>query len=297
RGGDDTLKSGESPTTTPRSIRVTTAVPSEADYARSVGEAVDRLRAKDFEKVVLARSLRLTGADPLDARQLLARLAEANPGSHVFAVDLGDERTLIGASPELLLSRFGSDVTTHPLAGSTPRSADPIQDKQRAEALLKSGKDLREHAYVVEAITATLSPLCKKLTVPSGPSLVATPTMWHLGTRITAEVADPDDPAVSALALATALHPTPAVCGSPADKAREAIAEYEPFDRGFYAGMVGWGDLRGDGEWAVTIRCGVVDGSSLTLYAGAGVVADSDPQAELAETSAKFRTLLEVLKG
>jgi len=183
-------------------------------------------------------------------------------------------------------------VVANPLAGSVPRSPDPAEDRRRADALLVSAKDRWEHSVVVDAVRQSLEPLCATLTVPSEPSLVQTNSMWHLSTVVTGTVADPS---VSALRLATALHPTPAVCGTPTDAARAAIAEYEAFDRGFYTGMVGWSDTRGDGEWVVTIRCAVTDGRNLRLYAGAGVVAESDPEAELAETSAKFRTLLDGL--
>ena len=142
---------------------------------------------------------------------------------------------------------------------------------------------------VVRAVGDTLGDLCRTIHVPAEPALIRTAAMWHLSTRITGEVADP---ALTALGLATRLHPTPAVCGTPADLAMTAITELEPFDRGFYTGMVGWQDADGDGEWAVTIRCGVAAGNTLRLYAGAGIVADSQPAAELAETTAKFATLL-----
>jgi isochorismate synthase len=261
-------------------------------YAQAVSAAVARMRAGDYTKVVLARSLRLTTSTGLDLPPLVRALAARNPHGYTFAVDLGAGHTLLGASPELLISRTGRRVVANPIAGSAPRSADPAEDARRAAALLASAKDQHEHTVVVDAVAATLRPLCSTINVPAEPSLLGTAAMWHLSTRITGEVADP---ATTALTLATRLHPTPAVCGAPVDQARAAIAELEPFDRGFYSGVVGWEDADGDGEWVVTIRCGIADGYTLRLYAGAGIVADSEPRSELAETTAKFGTFLTAL--
>ena len=224
-------------------------------------------------------------------------LAARNAAAYVFAADLSagrGERTLFGASPELLVSRTDRNVVSHPLAGSFPRSNDPAEDQRRAEALQGSAKDRHEHALVVEAIADVLTDYCSELAVPPVPELVPTGTMWHLGTRITGRLADPG---ITALDLAVALHPTPAVCGVPPDRARAAIAELEGFQRGFYAGAVGWCDAAGDGTWVVAIRCAELSAQGLRLYAGAGIVAGSDPDAELAETEAKFGTMLVVLGG
>ncbi|MET9663490.1 isochorismate synthase, partial [Streptomyces sp. NPDC006510] len=217
------------------------------------------------------------------------RLARRDPVGHTFALPTGAGRTLIGASPELLVSRQGQRVVANPLAGSTPRSTDLAEDVRRAAALLESAKDLHEHAVVVDAVHQALAPHCTELTVPARPTLIRTATMWHLSTTVTGTLASPD---TSALALACALHPTPAVCGTPTTTARRVIAETEPFDRGFFTGVVGWGDARGDGEWVVTIRCAEAEERTLRLYAGAGIVAASVPGAETAETAAKFRTFL-----
>lgn len=244
-----------------------------------------------LKKVVLSRSLTLDAR--LDLAALLRRLAGRNLLGYTFAIDLADapgqRRTLIGASPELLLARYGRQVVSHPLAGSIPRSADAAEDQRRAEGLLRSGKDRHEHALVVDAVAAALRPFCRQLQVPTAPTLLATPTMWHLGTEVRGELADP---ATTALTLALALHPTPAVCGHPTAGARDFIAEVEGFDRRFFAGLVGWCDAAGDGEWAVTLRCAEVGEHSATLYAGAGIVAGSEPALELLETSAKLRTML-----
>ncbi|MEV4432582.1 isochorismate synthase [Streptomyces sp. NPDC049585] len=268
------------------------AWPAAEGYAAAVASAVERIRAGELSKVVLARTLELTAPHAPDLPALLNRLARRDPSGYTFAVPSGPGRTLVGASPELLVARRGPLVTANPLAGSAPRSADLAEDVRRAVALLESPKDLHEHAVVVDAVRQALAPLCHRLTVPERPTLVRTATMWHLSTTVTGEVADPG---VTALDLASALHPTPAVCGTPTDVARAVIADCEPFDRGAYTGMVGWQDADGDGEWVVTIRCAEAEDHTLRLFAGAGVVADSCPQAETAETAAKFRTFLDAV--
>ncbi|SNY73014.1 isochorismate synthase [Paractinoplanes atraurantiacus] len=266
-------------------------VPDPSRYTAAVAEAVRQINAGRYTKVVLARSLR-ADAPGFDPAPVVRALAGRDPSGYTFGVDLGGGRTLFGASPELLVSRRGTRVTANPLAGSAARSDDSAEDARRAEALLRSEKDRHEHAVVATAVADGLRPYCRDLHVPSEPSLVRTATMWHLSTLITGTVADL---AASALRLATALHPTPAVCGTPTAAARAAISELEPFDRGFYTGMVGWVDASGDGEWAVTIRCATADEDGLDLFAGAGVVAGSDPRAELAETTAKLGTMLAAL--
>jgi isochorismate synthase len=264
------------------------AVPAPAEYMLGVERALERLDAGDLRKVVLSRSLQLTADSPLDVRAILGNLARHNQTGYTFAVPLPTRRTLVGASPELLVARRGAQVIANPLAGSVARAADPAEDARRAAALRESAKDLHEHAVVVEAVAAALAPFCRSIDVPD-PEVISTATMWHLSTTLTGDL-HPDAP--SALGLALALHPTPAVCGTPTEAARATISEIEPFDRGFFTGMVGWGDAAGDGEWIVTIRCAEVVDRSLRLYAGAGVVAGSLPAAELSETAAKFRTML-----
>ncbi|MGW0593520.1 isochorismate synthase DhbC [Streptosporangium sp. NPDC002607] len=268
-------------------------VPDPGDYLRGVEKALVKLTAGELKKIVLARALDVTLGAPVDVGRVLRNLIRRDPQAYGYAVDLPSStataRTLLGASPELLVSRSGRRITTNPLAGSVPRHPDPVVDAERARALLASDKDLREHALVIESIVEVLRPYCRELSVPDGPSPLSTASMWHLSTRITGVL---DDPAVTSLELATMLHPTPAVCGTPASAARQAIEEIEPFDRGLYAGLVGWGDLAGDGEWVVTIRCAEVADQTLRLFAGAGIVAGSVPETELAETTAKFQTML-----
>ncbi|MFD0021186.1 isochorismate synthase DhbC [Streptomyces sp. NPDC058382] len=264
-------------------------VPGPEVYGAGVASAVKRMWRGEFSKVVLARTLELTSSAPLDLPAMLQRLARRDPLGYTFALPTGAGRTLIGASPELLVSRQGQQVVANPLAGSTPRSSDLAEDVRRAATLLESVKDLHEHAVVVDAVHQALAPYCSEMTVPARPTLIRTATMWHLSTTVTGTLGSPD---TSALTLACALHPTPAVCGTPTSTARQVIAETEPFDRGFFTGVVGWGDARGDGEWVVTIRCAEAEERMLRLYAGAGIVAASEPEAETAETAAKFRTFL-----
>ncbi|WKX69478.1 isochorismate synthase [Streptomyces sp. XD-27] len=274
--------------------------PEPAAYVDGVRRALELIDRGDLRKVVLARCLELTADAPVWVPALLARLVRADPAAYAFAVDVtapGDSapRTLVGASPELLVSRRGATVVANPLAGSAPRSGDEALDRERVARLRDSAKDLGEHAHTTAQVAEVLGRFCVDLEVPARPEVIGTPTMWHLSTRITGRLADPTDPACSALGLAEALHPTPAVCGVPEAGARAAIADLEPEDRGYYAGMVGWTGLDGDGEWAVTIRSAEVCDRTVRLFAGAGIVAGSDPTAELAETGAKFRTLLRAL--
>ncbi|GAB3691934.1 isochorismate synthase DhbC [Saccharopolyspora tripterygii] len=280
-------------------------VPEPDEYERGVARALRRMEHGDLTKAVLARSLELTSTESIDVLEVLRNLAMADPASYTFAVDLPRrgqdgtrdsygphpalERTFLGASPELLVSRRGTKVRSNPMAGSRPRSTDPVEDERRAAELAASEKDHREHAVVVEAVADALRPFCSELHVPQPPTVIGTNAMWHLATEVTGELRDSS---TTSLHLADALHPTPAVCGTPIDRAREVIAETEPFERGYYAGMVGWCDAAGDGEWVVAIRCAEVEDESMRLFAGAGIVPGSDPADELAETSAKFRTAL-----
>jgi isochorismate synthase len=266
--------------------------PGPEEYAKGVAAAVDRMWKGEFSKVVLARTLELTGDGDVDIPSMLQRLARSDPAGYTFALPTAPGRTLLGASPELLVSRRGERLVANPLAGSTPRSEDLAEDVRRAAALLQSAKDLHEHAVVVDAVHQGMAAYCSRVDVPPGPTLIRTATMWHLSTTVTGVV---NRPGASALEIASALHPTPAVCGTPTELARQVIRETETFDRGFFTGMVGWQNADGDGEWVVTIRCAEAGERTLRLYAGAGVVSASEPEAETGETAAKFRTFLDAV--
>lgn len=265
-------------------------------YARAVAEAVRRFAATELEKVVLARAADVTVPAGIDVGAVLTSLATRDPGGYTFAIDVptgsSGRRTFLGASPELLVSRAGDRIVAHPQAGSAARSADHREDRDRAQALLRSAKERHEHAVVTDDIVRLLRPFCRDVSVPPGPELVRTRSVWHLATRIEGVLADP---ATTSLDVACALHPTPAVCGTPTDLAFATIAELEAFDRGYYTGMVGWQDATGDGEWVVTVRSAEVEGERLRLYAGAGIVEGSVPADEVRETSAKLRTLLDAV--
>jgi isochorismate synthase len=265
--------------------------PSEA-YARAVEEAVERIGSSDLEKVVLARTVRVDAGRELDARRLLHRLRAVEPHCYTFAA-LTDAGTLVGASPELLLSRRGDRVRSTPLAGTAPRSGDPDEDRANAEALVASAKDREEHRIVVDAVAEVLGGCCDELTFDDEPVLEPTANVWHLATRFEGVLRDPS---ITALDLVAELHPTPAVCGTPEASALTSIGELEGFDRGAYAGPVGWVDAHGDGDWAIALRCAELKGGAATLYAGAGIVAGSVPERELDETDRKFRAFLDSLR-
>ncbi|WP_369051889.1 isochorismate synthase [Kineococcus terrestris] len=273
-------------------------VPPPQVYAEEVRVALERIGAGEAEKVVLARSLELTGLEEWSVPDLAARLAGRNPAATALAVPVddparADARWLVGASPELLLRRRGPSVLLRPLAGSIPRSPEPTEDLRRAEALMGSEKDRREHAYVVEAVVEGLKPFCRTVSAPE-PELLATPAVWHLATRVTALLTDRSTTSVD---LVAALHPTPAVGGTPRAGALAVIRDVEQLERGLYAGAVGWQDGDGDGEWVVAVRCAEVRGRSLRIFGGAGIVAGSVPSAEVAETAAKMRTVLDAAVG
>lgn len=264
------------------------AEPDPGTYREMVREAGRRIRDGVLRKVVLARTLRVRASRDLDAGAVLAGLRGADPDAHVFGVRDAGGRAFLGASPEVLVRKRGRWIESVPLAGSAPRSGG----ERAARELLASAKDRHEHALVVEATAEGLAPFCDRLDVDASPWPASTATMWHLATRVRGRLRDER---TGALGLAAALHPTPAVCGTPRGAAAALIDELEPFDRGLYAGIVGWTDAAGDGEWAVALRCASLDGREARLYAGAGIVAGSDPDAEVAETDAKFRTTLRAL--
>jgi isochorismate synthase len=267
-------------------------VPGEARFKQAVRQAIANFAHSDIRKAVLSRMLEVELSAPVDGASLFARLSEQNRSGYHFRLPLADGSELIGVSPELLLRKQEGRIYSNPLAGSARRQSDPVRDAQAGNALLASAKDQYEHRLVIDDIARVLAPLCRELNVPAQASLLGTAAMWHLSTPIDGV---PADPSASALALACRLHPTPAVCGYPTAQARKLIDLVEPFERGLFTGMVGWSDIDGNGEWAVTIRCGQVHDRRVTLFAGAGIVPDSQPDAEWAETEAKLQTMLQAL--
>jgi isochorismate synthase len=270
-----------------------TEFPTPDEYAGMVEAALAKIASGHLHKVVLGRCLDVVSTPPLVPAEIIDRLLTTRPGRYVFSVPLGDEPILVGASPELLVRREGLQISCTPLAGSVPRSSDPDEDARRADGLRQSAKDLAEHAFVVEAIVHALKEVCVEIEYPATPELLSTDTVWHLATPIRARLADGVD-GPSALRLAQLLHPTPAVGGVPTAAANAVIADLEGDLRDWFAGCVGWVDGRGDGEFAVTIRAAVMDGPRLRLFAGAGIVAGSDPASEVRETGAKLATMARV---
>jgi len=275
--------------------------PEPFRYAAAVGEATRRIAAGELRKIVLARSLLVEAGRELDPKRLLWRLRAVDPDCFAFAVPTfspegrrGRARgVLVGASPELLVSKARAEVRATPLAGSAPRFGDREEDRASAERLLASEKDREEHAAVSEFVELVLGSFCDRLDHPEEPELLGTANVWHLATPFHGRLRDP---ARSVLDLVAELHPTPAVCGAPRDGARKVLGELETLDRGCYAGPVGWVDGNGDGEWAIGLRCAEVAGSAARLFAGAGIVAGSVPELELDETERKFRALLDSLR-
>jgi menaquinone-specific isochorismate synthase len=256
-----------------------------ARWQEAVAEAVALIKAGGLRKVVLARDLFATAAEPIDARVLLRRLAARYPDCFTFACD-----GIVGATPELLVRRAGRQVSALVLGGTAPRGGDGTQDEALGSELLASAKNNEEHAYAVASIRDALGPLCDLLEVEARPGLLKFPNLQHLGTQVHGTLTDSGKPK-SALALAAAVHPPAAVCGTPTSPALELIRELEHMDRQRYAGPVGWVDAEGNGEWGIALRCAQLSGRTARLFAGCGIVADSEPAAELAETLVKFQPM------
>jgi menaquinone-specific isochorismate synthase len=252
---------------------------SGAEWGHRVRLAVEHIASGPLEKVVLARDLVATAAEPVDVRWPLQRLAASYPSCWTYCVD-----GLFGATPELLVRRERGLVTSRVLAGTIRRTGDDEHDLALAGALARSSKDLEEHEYAVRSVASALAAHCSSMNVPETPFVLHLPNVMHLAT----DVAGVSSDEASALQLAAALHPSAAVGGTPTDIAVEVLTELESMDRGRYAGPVGWIDAAGDGEWGLALRCGQLDGAQVRLFAGCGIVAGSDPEAELAEAQAKF---------
>lgn len=266
------------------------SVRSPEAYEHSVAAAVERIKAGEIEKVVLAREVVVRAGSAHDPAAIFGALRIGFPSCFNFCVGTG-EAAFIGASPELLVRCVGRGVATVGLAGSTRRSSDPAVDDHLAQQLLSSSKDRGEQAVVVRRIVKTLSKLSVWVEAAEEPEIIKVANIQHLGTPVYAQLAQPR----TAIELAGLLHPTPAVGGEPWKKARGVMSELEQMDRGWYAGPVGWMDGSGDGEFCVALRSALIRDREAHLFAGVGVVADSEPAAELAETEIKLGALLPLL--
>ncbi len=269
--------------------RVAAAAPPE-HFESAVARAVEHIRAGEIEKVVLAREVRVHAPGEINPAPLYDALRAAFPACYSYLVGT-PELSFIGASPELLVRRDGARAQTVALAGTTRRSADPSVDDLLGEQLLQGAKEREEQAIVARRIERTLRPVSVWVAAADEPVLVKVQNVQHLATPIRAQLAEP----VPCVELAGMIHPTPAVGGEPRDDAYRLIPALEGLDRGWYAGTVGWTDLSEDGEFCVAIRCALLRGSVAHLYAGNGIVRDSDPADELAETEVKLQALLPLL--
>ncbi|WP_439938176.1 isochorismate synthase [Nocardia sp. N13] len=258
------------------------------EWMTVVAEAVGRIASGDLEKVVLARDLIAATDEPLDVRWPLRRLADQYEMCWTFHVD-----GLFGATPEMLVRRERGLVTSRVLAGTIRRTGDDERDLALAATLARSSKDLEEHEYAVRSVADALEPHCSSMNVPEAPFVLHLPNVMHLATDVNGVVHD----VATSLQLAESLHPSAAVGGTPTPAAVELIAEIEGMPRDRYAGPVGWMDASGDGEWGIALRSAMVTDGGVRLFAGCGIVASSDPEAELAESQAKFVPVRDALEA
>ena len=256
-------------------------------WTAAVEEALARIDDGRLAKVVLAREVTADLGRPLDAASVLAKLRREQPECFTYAAG-----SYVGASPELLARRRGLEVVSRPMAGTVAQGGDPGADRRLVAAMAASAKEQAEHRLVVDDVRAKLARLGNRHAETDGPDVVRLSTVAHLATTVRCRLTDRS---TSALDVAARLHPTPAVAGVPEAAALAAIAELEGFDRGLYAGPVGWIDARGDGDWAVALRSATLDGTRARLVAGAGIVAGSDPDAEWDETEAKLAAMRSAL--
>jgi len=273
------------PSATSSSYTVTPGVDIET-YLHAVTAARDAVRSGAITKAVIARGVFVSSSQPIDIHSVLLRLRNSFGSSYQFSVD-----GFVGASPELLVSIVDGEVSSHPLAGTAPRTGDPTTDAQLATSLLASTKNQIEHRIVIDAVHDTLLPWCSYLDWEPEASIVAVANVQHLGTHMLGRLSEPF---LHVLDAVYALSPTPALGGHPRDKALKLIADVEGMSRGRYGGAVGWFDAQGNGVWAVAIRCAEYSNNNMTarLFAGGGIVADSEPLSELAETQAKLQAML-----
>lgn len=274
----------------PGRVKFGTGALDDDEWQRRVIGAVERITAGDLDKVVLARDEIGVTEDPVDVRWPLSQLSDAYSTCWTFTVD-----GLFGATPEMLVRLQRGLVTSRVLAGTIRRTGDDTHDLALAGSLARSSKDLEEHEYAVRSVAEALAPHCDSVNVPEAPFVLHLPNVMHLATDVAGVLTEP----VSSLGLAAALHPSAAVCGTPTKAARALIAEVEEMDRERYAGPVGWMDATGDGEWGIALRCGQIDANDarrVRLFAGCGIVADSDPSVELIESRAKLIPVREALE-
>ena len=273
------------PTST-RSV-IKSVIPPNVWRDELVTDVINRIQGGQLEKMVLAREIQITSDVDINVPQVVKNLVATNPNAMVFSID-----KFVGASPELLISRKGDVVQANPLAGTAIRLADEDEDMKSMDFLLESVKDQYEHKITIEWLLNELLPFCSYIDADPEPRIVSLPNVHHLATKVHGHLSTP---AASVLELVSALHPTPAVAGKPQAEAINLITQIEKDGRGKYAGPVGWVDANGNGAFAVGIRSAQISGNQANLFAGVGIVADSDPQSELDETDGKFLTMQQAI--
>lgn len=287
-GATETDVKPTTPPIAPKQVAWNSGSLSAEDWQKAVITAVERIQAGELDKVVLARDLIAQVDGEIDVRYFINKLADAYPTCWTFVV-----QNLFGATPELLVRRTGDVVMSRVLAGTVHRAGSNATDTELANALLKSDKDLSEHAYAVNSVARALAAHCTDLEVPEHPQVLELSNVQHLATDVTGQLAIE----APILALVASLHPTAAVCGTPTERAKSVIAELEGMNRRRYAGPVGWFDHHGDGEFGIALRCAEIDHDAHTIrsFAGCGIVAGSDPEMELAESVAKMAPIRDAL--
>ncbi|MCX6447865.1 MAG: isochorismate synthase [Actinobacteria bacterium] len=262
---------------------------SPAEWQVRVAKAIKEIEDTKLEKVVLARDLKINSHRPIDARKILRNLSAEYPSTWIFAVD-----GLVGATPELLLRLSRGMVTSRVLAGTISKTGDDEKDLALAASLARSSKDLEEHEYAVRSVADALDPFCTSTNVPESPFVLHLANVMHLATDVTGALIE-SKKSVDAFTILEKLHPSAAVCGTPTNVAADLIKRIEGMSRGRYAGPVGWLDARGDGELGIALRCGQITVNEIQIYAGCGIVAGSNPEKELSESSAKFAPMRSAL--
>ncbi len=283
------ITSQESHSDMPTSTRsvIKSVIPPNVWRDELVTDVINRIQGGQLEKMVLAREIQITSDVDINVPQVVKNLVATNPNAMVFSID-----KFVGASPELLISRTGDVVQANPLAGTAIRLADEDEDMKSMDFLLESVKDQYEHKITIEWLLNELLPFCSYIDADPEPRIVSLPNVHHLATKVHGHLSTP---AASVLELVSALHPTPAVAGKPQAEAINLITQIEKDGRGKYAGPVGWVDANGNGAFAVGIRSAQISGNQANLFAGVGIVADSDPQSELDETDGKFLTMQQAI--
>lgn len=264
-------------------------IPSPEKYVEMVDEAVNDIKRGTLDKIVLSRGVELTYKKKVDVLEIIKKLYTDNDAGYTYATNLYGNYFLVGASPEMLVSKRQNHIYSNPLAGTRPRGLNEQEDNLISQELISSVKDLKEHKFVVKNIVDKISKMCDDVTYHKTPVLIKTKQLWHLSTLIEGTLKDSSQ---TVLESAIAIHPTPAICGVPQSTVHKRILQLEGYNREFFTGLIGWCDENGDGDWAIIIRGAQISSNNVKINAGAGIVQDSEAIRELEETNSKFRTML-----